>query len=303
MLSPRENQDLFGHTQAKEHFLNAFHSSRFPHAWIFAGDFGVGKATFAFHMARYILSRRDNKDTHFSDDDPLYRRVAAQSQEDLWVVGEEKSPEIGVEIIRNLNTVLTQTSRGGGWRIIIIDGAERLNNNAANALLKRLEEPPPKTVFFLVTHLPGHLLPTIRSRCQFLFFSPLADEDVKQVMAAQNLSLPSFSSLMQGSPGRLMRVIKGEGAHIFGDLQNILKGENATPFIHTHGGNETSYDLVEDMLRTFLYTRIMSTIEDQELVPPMLATYETITQLFEQCRFAQLDKKATLSCVLAEMRK
>ncbi len=93
MLSPRENQNLFGHTQVKDHFLNTFHSSRFPHSWIFAGDFGVGKATFAFHMARYILSGRDNKDSYFSNTDPLYRRVTAQSQEDLWVIEDEKKPE------------------------------------------------------------------------------------------------------------------------------------------------------------------------------------------------------------------
>lgn len=148
MLTPRENLHLFGHLEARECFLNAVHSQRFPHAWILSGPFGVGKATFAYHMARYILSNREDRNTTFTQDDPLYCRIRAQSHGDLWTVGGDEGGEIGIEPIRQLTSFLSQTTFEGGWRVVIIDGVEKLNRNAANALLKSLEEPPSKTVFF-----------------------------------------------------------------------------------------------------------------------------------------------------------
>src|ERR1700722_1789174 len=134
MVNPRENLKLFGHQEILKAFLKSFHSDRFSHAWIIAGPSGIGKATFAFHMARYILSGRKDGNTSFAENDPLYRRIAVQSHGDLWTLGEGMIGEIGVEPIRELNGFLNQTPAEGGWRIVIIDGVDRLNRNAANAL-------------------------------------------------------------------------------------------------------------------------------------------------------------------------
>jgi len=302
MLAPRENLTLFGHEESKAFFINAFHSSRFPHAWILGGNFGIGKATFAFHMARYIFSGRQDGDTSFLDHDPLCRRIVAQSHGDLWTVGGEKESEIGVDLIRGLNSFLNQTAAEGGWRVVIIDGADRLNRNAANALLKRLEEPPLKTVFFLTTPIPARLLPTIRSRCQLLSLKPLTEQDVKEVLLSQGMTLPPFSFLAEGSPGRLIRLMEGEGPQIYEDLQKILEGTSPTAFINTYGGEENSYDLIEDLLRAFLYKNIMEKLETQADVDHPLKVYEKIDHLFDQCRFAQLDKRATLTCAFASLR-
>lgn len=303
MLSPRENPTLVGHEENVRLFLDLIHRNKLPHGWILAGDFGIGKATFAFHMARYLISGRTNGDLSFSETDPLFRRIATRSDAHLWTMGGDDSEDMSVDSVRELNAFLTHTSSEGTFRVVIIDGADRLNRNGANALLKRLEEPPLKTIFFLITSLPGHLLPTIRSRCQLLSFSPLSELDVKKVLAAQDFSMPTFAELSPGSPGRLIRLLEGEGETLHSDLQKVLKGENPLKFIQTYGDNENFYHLIEDLLRTFLYNRLIKEVNQKEKIETMLPTYETIDRLFTQCRFSQLDKKTTLACVLGEITK
>lgn len=307
MLTPRENLTLFGHQDAREAFLKAFHSPRFPHAWIISGPFGIGKATFSFHMARYLLSGRKDDNTSFSDTDSLYRRCAVGSHGDLWTLQSEEGKEIGVDEVRDLNASLNQTSAEGGWRVVIIDGADQLNRNAANALLKRLEEPPLKTVFFLTSALPGRLLPTIRSRCQVVALAPLQEEEVKQVLLSQGLALSEFLGLSQGSPGRVMGLMEGEGTQLYTDLQSILKGGDATSFIHRYGGEDKSYHLIEDLLRHFVHDHLVAKAEGmsscfaKESLDVALKVWEKIEELFNQCHVGQLDRKATLTCIFATL--
>lgn len=307
MLTPRENLKLIGHQEAQNLFLEAFHSSRFPHAWILSGPVGIGKATFAFHMARYILSGRQNRNTAFSDNEPLQRRIVAQSHGDLKVLGNEPGQEIGIEAIRELNSFLNQTSAEGGWRIIIIDGAETLNRNAANALLKRLEEPPSKTAFFLITAHPGRLLPTIRSRCQVLPFSALRDEEVREVLFAQGFKVPNFVSSSYGNPGHLIRLMEGEGAEIYADLQKVLKGQPSAHFVHKYAGEEEAYNLIEECLRSYLHNNLLDKVEGkpscfkEDSLDQALKIYEKVEALFNEYRFAQLDRKTTLACVFANL--
>lgn len=303
MLTPRENLKLIGYEKERNAFLSAFHSDRFSHAWVVAGAFGSGKATFAFHMARYILSGRQDGNTLFSENDPLHRRIVAQSHADLWVLGDEETREIGVESVRNLNNFLTQTAGEGGWRVIIIDGAETLNRNAANALLKRLEEPPPKTVFFLISSSPSRLLATIRSRCQLLVLSSLTEEGVQNVLQSQGISSPR----REGTPGQIMRLMEGKGPQIQEELEKILEGGPIASFVRSYGGDETSYELIETLLRNFLHTHLLAKVNEKASffkdasLEQALTMYEKIEQLFGQCHNAQLDKRTTLLCVFASL--
>lgn len=306
MLTPRENLTLIGHQNPRDSFLKAFRSPRFPHAWIVSGPMGIGKATFAFHMARYILSGRTDGNTSFCESDPLHRRIVAQTHGDLWTVMSEDGKEIGVEAIRELNSALNQTPAEGGWRVVIIDGADRMNRNAANALLKRLEEPPVKTVFFLTTPLAGHLLPTIRSRCQLVPLEPLQEEEVTQVLHSQGLSPSDLLNVSEGSPGRVMGLI--EGSQLYTDLQAILRGGDATGFIHTHGGDDRAYRMIEDLTRHFVHAQLLAKVEgrasffDSYSLEDSLKVHEKVEELFDRYRIAQLDRKATLTCVFASLR-
>lgn len=307
MLTPQENLTLVGHQNPRDSFLKSFHSSRFPHAWIMSGPFGIGKATFSFHMARYLLSGRRDSNTSFLKTDSLYRRIIAGSHGDLWTIESEEGKEIGVEAIRDLNASLNQTSAEGGWRVVIIDGADQLNRNGANALLKRLEEPPPKTVFFLITALPGRLLPTLRSRCQVMTFNPLSEEEVKQVLLSQGLPLAEWLAYSEGSPGRVLGLMEGEGVQLYTDLQGILKGGDAASFVHRYGGEDKSYRLIEDLLRHFIHEHLLAKVEGRasyfakESLDVTLKVWEKIERLLDQCRVGQLDCKATLTCIFATL--
>lgn len=307
MLTPRENLTLFGHQAARDTFLKAFHSPHFPHAWLINGPFGIGKATFSFHMARYILSGRSNGQTLFSLADPLHRRIVANSHGDLLTVGGEGGQEIGVDAIRQFNATLNQTPAEGGWRVVIIDGADGLNRNASNALLKRLEEPPVKTVFLLSTTLPGRLLPTIRSRCQALVLSPLEEEEMKQVLMSQGLNVPDFLSFCEGSPGRAMALSTEEGIQFYARLQALFKGEDPTAFIHAYAADDKAYELIEELVRYFVHSQLLAKVSaapsifEKQSLDESLEIWEKIAELFDQCRVAQLDRKTTLTCIFARL--
>jgi DNA polymerase III subunit delta' len=197
---PRETERLFGHAESEQRFLQAYQSGRMPHAWLLSGPEGIGKASFAYRAARFLLSHPDGRSDTVQRartlDSPLDsvvgRRVLAQSHGGLTVVrreiesGKKTIPtEIKVDQIRRLIQFFETTSGEEGWRIAIIDTLDEVNRSGANALLKLIEEPPERSLFLMVTHAPGRLLPTIRSRCRVLPFKPLQEEDILKAINDQ----------------------------------------------------------------------------------------------------------------------
>ena len=184
--SPRETENLLGHQSAEDMLISAYSCGRFPHAWLISGPSGIGKATLAFRMARAMLSGTldgPNPTLYVPTESPVFRRIAANSHGGLLTIerlintstGNMQS-EIVIDSIRQLRPFFGQTSSESlkDWRIAIIDAAENMNSNAANALLKLLEEPPTRSVIFLISHVPGSLSPTLRSRCCELKLRPLS---------------------------------------------------------------------------------------------------------------------------------
>jgi DNA polymerase-3 subunit delta' len=188
---PRETTALFGHDAAEREFLAVYRSGRVPHAWLIAGEPGIGKATIAYRIARFVLAHPDPSristatSLALDPDHPTARRVAVNAHPDLLAL--ERTPGesgkmrtvITVEQVRRLVTFFGSTAGEGGWRVCIVDSADELKYpEGSNALLKMLEEPPPRSLFLLVSHAPGRLLPTIRSRCRRLALRPLGQGDV-----------------------------------------------------------------------------------------------------------------------------
>ena len=164
---PRETTVLYGHAQAERALLAAYRGARFPHAWLIGGPAGIGKATLAYRMARFVLAHPDPgvptvrtaKSLHVEADHPVARRIAAQAQGDLLVLERtlnEKTnklyQDIRVDDVRRTVTFFGSTAGEGGWRIAIVDPVDELNPSGANALLKVLEEPPRRAVLLLVSH-------------------------------------------------------------------------------------------------------------------------------------------------------
>jgi len=212
---------LWGQDRAIEQFASAWASRKLHHAWLLAGPKGVGKASFAQAAARRVLAEAagppfDMPGIETDDDHPIVKLVEAGSHPDMrWLerLTDEKTDKlkrnISVDQVRGLAELLGLSPAMSDWRVAIIDTVDELETSGANALLKMLEEPPPNTLFFLVSHAPGRLLPTIRSRCRRLEFDKLDDDAMTSILA---LHAPSLSdaerkkiiAMSFGSAGRAL---------------------------------------------------------------------------------------------------
>ncbi len=195
---PRMTDVLFGHAGAETALLAAYRSGRVPHAVLIAGAKGVGKATLAYRMARFMLAHPNPTApevaaaTSLAVDPrhPAARRIAAQAHGGLLVLertANEKGAlrqQIAVEDVRRTTAFFGATAGEGGWRIAIVDAIDELNRSGANALLKVIEEPPQHALLLLVSHSAARVPPTLRSRCRVLALRPLAQTDIAAALAA-----------------------------------------------------------------------------------------------------------------------
>jgi DNA polymerase-3 subunit delta' len=195
---PRATGVLFGHAGAEAALLAAYRTARVPHAFLLVGTKGIGKATLAYRMARFVLSHPDPAAaavaaaTSLAVDagHPVARRIAAQAQGDLLVLERtlnEKGvlrQQIAVDDMRRTVSFFGSTAGEGGWRIAIVDAVDELNRSSANALLKVLEEPPQRALLLLISHSAARVPATLRSRCRLVTLRPLAAADVAEAVAA-----------------------------------------------------------------------------------------------------------------------
>ena len=209
---------LFGHEAAVDAFRSAFDGGRLHHAWLIAGPQGVGKALFADKAALRVLAQGsgplDSPCLDVPDDHPTAKLVAAGSHPDLMRLerltkesGTELARSISVDQVRGLQRLFATTTSLSPWRAVVVDSIDDLERAAANALLKNLEEPPPSTVFFLVSHAPERLLPTIRSRCRLLRLAPLKSDAMASALRSalpdsDEAEILSLVEVGEGAPGR-----------------------------------------------------------------------------------------------------
>ncbi|UWQ21054.1 DNA polymerase III subunit delta' [Jannaschia sp. W003] len=214
---PRHTARLIGQEDAERAFLAAWNGGRPHHAWLLAGPRGVGKATLAWRIARFLLTDPPRPaDTLEPGDHPDLARIRALSEPRLLLLRrpwDEKRgrlrAEITVDEARRLDPFLGLSA--DGHRAVIVDDADALNRSAANAILKLLEEPPARTTFFLVSHQPARLLPTIRSRCRTLRLAPLDPPGLLEAVRATGAADPdpALAALAEGSVGAAIALAGG----------------------------------------------------------------------------------------------
>jgi DNA polymerase-3 subunit delta' len=235
---PRETFVLLGQDVALARAARALRSGRPPSAWLITGAPGIGKATLAYRIARYLLSfgatDAGPQDLTVPENNVAARQVAAQSHPGLLVLKRAINPKTGklmtvlsVDEIRRLANFFGMTSGAGGWRVAIVDTADDMNDNAANALLKMLEEPPSDAMLLLLSNTPGRLLPTIRSRCQRLDLRPLDDAVLEKALAGylpetSAAERASLARLSGGSIGAALTLATGDGGALAGEADWLI---------------------------------------------------------------------------------
>jgi DNA polymerase-3 subunit delta' len=230
VVHPRETTELFGHRDAETALLNAYRSGRIPHAWLIGGALGIGKATLAYRMARFVLAHGNpnapevtRAETLWVDpSNPVARHVAAGAHGGLLTLERTLNDKgvmrtvITVDETRETISFFGSTAAVDGWRVCIVDTVDELNPNAANALLKILEEPPRQSLFLLVSHAPARVLPTILSRCRKLPLRPLATGDVIRAaaeaasIAVGDPALAEAAEAAEGSVARALTLLGGD---------------------------------------------------------------------------------------------
>jgi len=247
--TPRANPDLVGHEAAEAALRQLADNGRLPHALLLSGPRGIGKATLAFRLARFVLSGAGEgaaldmfggpigppePGLAVAPDSGVFRRIAAGGHADLLTVERAFDPrrrrmrsEIVVDDVREIGAFLHLTAAEGGWRVVIVDGADAMNRNAANALLKILEEPPRRSLLLLVAHSPGKLLPTIRSRCRQMKLSPLSTETVRVLLTRycpdlDDKTASAITELAEGSIGRALELAGSGGIELYQAMLGLL---------------------------------------------------------------------------------
>ncbi len=303
---PKMTEQLFGHQFAEQEFISCFKSNKLHHGWLITGEKGIGKATFAWRMAKFLLTQPiplrepnglfDNSGENQNSDldenlrETMTARILAESEPRLVVVRksfDEKRKifrsSIRVDEVRRLKTFFSLSVSDGGGRVAIIDCAEDMNIHAANALLKTLEEPPKDTIFLLVCHNPQSLLPTIKSRCRELRLRSLTESDLKSALKQINLTIPEndsniYSLLGAGSVGNSIRLLEHDGAGLYRTLLSFLNqlpnlnGFELEKFVRTFSGikNRSQLELFIELLNMVIARLSKAGIMEHSLADQIL---------------------------------
>lgn len=350
---PRDNHTLIGHDGAERAFLDAWNSGRLAHAWLLSGPKGIGKATLAYRIARFVLAGGGEGGGLFGgppdtlvlpSDHPVVRRISAGGHADLKVVQrgytDDKKTKLKTEIViddvRGIGAFMSLTAAEGGWRVVIIDSADEMNRNAANAVLKVLEEPPRNALMLLVSHSPGRLLPTIRSRCRRLPLNPLSESDIAGLltgfrpdMTADDIT--ALARLGEGSIGKAQSLAAEGGLDLYRDVITLLSAlpRLDVPALHAFSDRvarpdaEAAWRTVSELLGWWLARLIRAGGRQgrgmSEVVPGeaavmnrllasadlerWLEVWEKVTSLFARTDAVNLDRKqAMLTAFLAVER-
>jgi len=326
---PRETTALFGHNEAERALLEAYKSGRIPHAWLIGGPPGIGKATLAFRLARFVMAHPDPRaaETQKADslaidpESPVARRIAAQAQGDLLVLERSINEQTGklytvirVDEVRRTASFFGSTAGEGGWRIAIVDAVDDLQREGANALLKVLEEPPKRSLLLLISHAPGRELPTIRSRCRRLLLRPLEPEDVGRALAEATGRNPSEADVRraaeasEGSVGRALGLLDASALalrqrvlELFAQLPNPDPRALHALGEAIGGSDPRTLEAFMDLVNGWLSAQLAETSRGRAQMARVAETWEKVNRAAREAEIYNLERKPLVFSVFGAL--
>lgn len=334
-----ENFYLAGHEDAEKLFLSAYNAGSLHHGWIVSGIEGIGKATLCYKIARFLLSAEAGKKYDKLDISPnsaVAAQVAQRSHPDFKVLerdfietdkkklikaikdnddgidemkqGLKRSSVIKVEDVRDVVAFLMKKSFNDCWRVVIVDSADDLNVSSANALLKILEEPPAKSILLLISHNPGRLLPTIRSRCATLALKPLNEQTVASLLRRYRPELKEaevgrLAKISGGSIGRALSYYDNGALEMYEKIKKAaIEGKRCS--------GAALLDLADDAIASEeswnLFFELVARVI-REILPEsgafreMYAAYEDILKIFDETERLNMDKKEAALMIISKV--
>jgi len=292
---PRHQSALIGHHEAEQTLLDAYRSERLHHAWILGGPKGIGKSTLAYRFARFAIAHPDRFSSgvaHASDlsvdpSHPVFRQVASGAHPNILhlrrIWNDKKRPpgltgDIPVDAVRKTVSFFGTTASASSWRFCIVDSADEMNASSANALLKILEEPPVNSLFLVLSHTPGRLLPTIRSRCRQLDLQALTSDEITRglpVVAPDTPVAPDqmadITRFADGSMRAALTLLSGDGLAINRGFVGLAEAAPNHDIGALHAfadliaarGATDNWDIFLHIARDWLHQRMKRDVADQ----------------------------------------
>jgi DNA polymerase III subunit delta' len=322
---PRETTAFFGHAAAERALLDAYRGGRIPHAWLIGGPPGIGKATLAYRMARFVLAHPDPAapgvqaaaSLAVDPEHPAVRRIAARAHGGLLVLERTEGESgalrtvITVDEVRRTIGFFGRTAGEGGWRICIVDSADELQYpQGSNALLKILEEPPRRALLLLASHAPGRLLPTIRSRCRQLALRPLAPEDIARAAAAalgrgaDEEEVAEAAAAADGSVGRAVQLLSADALKVRERVTELLAALPSVDAMALHAlgdalgrADPQAFATFVDTVRDWLSARLGRGSGEPARLAQVAEVWEKLNGAAREVEVFNLDRKPMVFAV------
>ncbi|MHA7772831.1 DNA polymerase III subunit delta' [Roseibium sp. M-1] len=283
---PHERDRLIGHLETERALLDAYRSERLHHAWILGGPKGIGKATLAFRFARFVIANPDRfgpgvaaaTDLGVPADHPVSRQIRGGGHPNILHLrrpwddkGKRFKADLPVDEVRRTVSFFGTTASAKAWRICIVDAADDMNTSSANALLKILEEPPQSCLFLVLSHAPGRLLPTIRSRCRRLDLAPLSVEEIGEGLsdlAPGTVSSPEdlrdLARTADGSLRSAITLLSGDGLAIAKGVRQLADNAAQLDLAAAHAladlvaarGQSDNWESFQHIVQIWLHERM-----------------------------------------------
>lgn len=342
-INPQNNPYLVGHEDAENSFLKSWKAGKLHNSWLITGPEGIGKATFAYKLARFLLAAGENQkiacnSLDIAENNPVFRLVSNNSHPDLKIIQRDfietdkkkvikaikdgdamdakqlqelkKSAVIKVDEVRAVNEFLSKKSFDGNWRIVIVDSVDDLNTAGANAILKILEEPPVKSLLLLISHNPGSLLPTIRSRCAKINLQPLNENIVASLLRRyrpqlNETEIKGLAKISSGSIGRAINYADNDGLGLYEKLEKIfysrskLEVSDVLELCESAAHDESVWCLLSELIVKFMSEMFKS----GENIKEMGNAWDFSMRLFRETESLNMDKKQVLLNIITTIYK